>query len=229
MFDKEMELEYRRGINNLRKMAAKVIHQVGTDYNAGKMTKKEYDDKKKEVLFEANSLRRELLDNRKKLIKESSWELDRNLVSINEMKQDELQKFRHIYNEFNQLKDNNQIESEYFQSLKLGDQLSLKALAKIAHERMIKPVISDYSERDSRYKETRESMHDYQQRYHTADAKASDLLGDYRTIEAPREIVIVIENGWAVDNQGRRIPQYREKVLHPEFEKKVKDIIKESE
>jgi hypothetical protein len=205
-------------VNRANRIRAKVEEGAAfgrTQVNENVISEKEYEDTKRQLVDAGNAELAKLLREREKAVSEQELALSRELAGVQNSEPGTLKEFRAAYEDLKAagIKDKTAIINHYRTSLRLGDEVSLRACALAAHELGICEVTADFAERDPSFAETAAFAARFSKRYRDVTAKFTDRLSNYRSISAPQERREPVQSGFIIDPAtGMRYPHYRNRL-----------------
>jgi len=204
-------------VNRANRIRAKVEEGAAfgrTQVNENVISEKEYEETKRQLVDAGNAELSKLLREREK-VSEQELALSRQLAGVQNSEPGTLKEFRAAYEDLKTagVKDKQAIINHYKTSLRLGDEVSLRACALAAHEIGIREVTEDFAERDPSFAETAAFAARFSKRYRDVTAKFTDRLSNYRSISAPQERREPVQSGFIIDPaSGMRYPHYRNRL-----------------
>jgi hypothetical protein len=202
------ETTFLNRMNKLRTDMNTAIRQAADKHNEGVLSADEFASFKDKVLREANEQRRTLLDERKRSQAEAVLDFQKKLAAGGD-----LTRFREIYEKALPM-TREDIENHYRLSIKIGDDTAARAAAFAGVEKNVKSIIVDFAGRDDGWHKTLQQYSEFSRKHLAPEAKIGDLLGEYRTITEPAKKVSPFQAGWTIDERGRRIPFFRNRILY---------------
>jgi hypothetical protein len=209
------ESDFKNQVTQLRIAVEAALAEGMSKVNSGEISETEYQRTKAELIDKANRQRGEVIRSRAAAVDEQLLAYSRRLAGIQHDNQETLTSFRKNYEDLLEAgtKDKNKIISSYKTSLRLGDETNLRAAALVGHELGIAEIINDFGNRDPDFLATAQEAAAFKKRYTDVESRFYDMLGDFRTIDAPKEKRVPVMTGYILDKEtGYRIPQYRDKL-----------------
>jgi hypothetical protein len=202
------EAEFKSRANKLRSEAAREIKAAADAVNTGAASEAEFEKYMNSVLNTANSKRRALIDERKKLQAEQVLDFQRTLSGAQNA-----QAFRAAYDKISKL-DGQKLEEEYEKSLKLGDDIAVRAAAFAGVEKGASRVVKDFAARNKEWGETLEQYQKFNSTYQDSTRKLEELIfGEYRSIMPHSVKRKPYQAGWTQDSNGRQRPYFRNRLV----------------
>ncbi len=206
--------EYEKEMNHVRNQANQEFRKLAELYNSGQISKKEWHFNKDKVKMAAH-------EQRKQIIAEREFDLDRqeeyllNKIVGTDSKAD-MQRYRELYKGYSEkATDKNHMLEEYQTSLKLDDTLAAKASAAVAAEYNLSEIVSDYGARDKNFAESIGEFKAFKTKWRDPFRKFSEYQsGKFAFIREPKSKTETFESGFVHDEYGRKLPQYRERVKY---------------
>ncbi len=206
---------------DFKSQVAKIRAQVDSEVDAGCaqvrngiISESEFDKTTAALVTAGNSAITNVIRDRQAAISEQELAYSRRLAGVQDTDQGTLREFRSAYEDLLEraTKDKNTLISHYKQSLRLGDEISLRAAGLAAFELGVREVAADFAERDPDFAETAAEMTRFKRRYHDPEAKLADRLGDFRGIDPPRIKREPFQSGYTLNGNGMQVPHYRNRL-----------------
>ena len=201
------ENKYRVKMTQIRNKVSQDFRTLASNLSEGKISEHEFKKIKERYLDQVNQERKELLFDREQAIKEQAIKYQQKLG-------DNSDRFRDVYEKLQSMRDSDQLERYYSTSLKLDDQIGMKAAALLAQEKMIRPIVEDYAKRDQAWAETVKELSEFNQKHRSPNAKLEASLDHYRHISEPPCKREQYQVGTFQDDSGRQRPFYRERITY---------------
>jgi hypothetical protein len=206
--------EYERQMNDVRNQANQEFVKLAEVYNSGQISKKEWHFNKDKVILSAHEQRRQIIAKREFDVDREEERVLNRIVGTD--KDSDMQRYRTLYSQYAEKgNDKDYLLKEYNTSIKLNDSLAGKAAAAVAAEHGIREIAADYSVRDESFANAINDYRAFKTKWRDPFRKFSEYQsGKFGFIREPKSKTETYGSGFVVDEYGRKLPQFRERVKY---------------
>jgi vacuolar-type H+-ATPase subunit E/Vma4 len=206
------ESQFKNDMEKIRNTVKTELQKGVELVNKGEVNEEDYYKQKGELINAARAARSKLLQERQKAIDEVVEGFERKLSGCQGETPEVIDKFKSEYMKYAEA-DKDSLIKAYKLSLKVGDEIGLRAAGLAAFEKDIREITSDYKQRNPEFFEAAEQQSEFLQRFYGTEERFMDMLGHYRGIDTYPEEKQPYKAGYVVlDAIKGQQPYYRNKL-----------------